>query len=84
MKPRSVGLMLKDQSNGCSYKKNRKIKNRKIKIKKEKEKSKKIGEEKSKKKGKSKKIKKRKRGLFSVVLGKMCVFCFYPIPDSQQ
>ena len=37
-------------------------------------------------KGKSKKLKKEKKekGLFSVVLDKMCVFCLYPIPDSQQ
>ena len=49
-------------------------------------KSKKIEKNQKSKKGKSKKIKKgkRKKNLFSVVLDKICVFCLYPIPDSQQ
>ena len=44
-----------------------------------------------KKKGKNPKNRKRKikkeanqKNLFSVVLDKICVFCLYPIPDSQQ
>ena len=28
--------------------------------------------------------KKTKKNLFSVVLDKICIFCLYPIPDSQQ
>ena len=39
---------------------------------------------KSKKTKKRKKNKKRKRVCFPVVLDKMCVFSFYPIPVSQQ
>ena len=31
-----------------------------------------------------KKQKKRKKNLFSVILDKICVFCLYIIPDSQQ
>ena len=31
-----------------------------------------------------KKIKKKRNNLFSVVPDKMCIFCLYPIPDSQQ
>ena len=56
--------------------KNRKKENPKI----EKGKSKKSKREKKSKKFK----KKRKKNLFSVVLDKICVFCLYPIPDSQQ
>ena len=44
-------------------------------------------EKKENQKKKSKKIEKRKKekkNLFSVVLDKMCVFCLYPVPDSQQ
>ena len=37
-----------------------------------------------KEKKESKKEKKEKRNLFLVVLDKICVFCLYPIPDSQQ
>ena len=69
-------------------------KNRKIK-KQKKEKSKKIEKgknSKNKKKenpqknGKRKKIqkKKKRKSLFPAVLDKMCIFCLYPIPDSQQ
>ena len=40
--------------------------------------------EKFKKKERKSKKQKKKKSLFSVVLDKMCVFCLYPIPDSQQ
>ena len=43
---------------------------------------KKIEKEKSKKKIEKGNSKKKK--LLSVVLDKMCIFCFYPISDSQQ
>ena len=40
---------------------------------------------KSKKKSKKKiKKEKEKEFFFSVILDKMCIFCLYPIPDSQQ
>ena len=35
-------------------------------------------------KNRKKKIQKKWKSLSSVVLDKMCVFCLYPIPDSQQ
>ena len=35
-------------------------------------------------KGKIQKKKKKKKEFVLVVLDKMCVFCLYPIPDSQQ
>ena len=54
-------------------KKNRKRKN-----------SKKIYIKKIKKKKKKNQEKKKKKNLFSVILDKICVFCLYPIPDSQQ
>ena len=37
-----------------------------------------------KKKNKKKSKKRKKKKLFLVVLDKICVFCLYPIPDSQQ
>ena len=59
-----------------------KKKQKKKKIQKtEKESSKKQKKEKSKKNRKGK-IQKKKN-LFSVVLDKICIFCLYPIPDSQ-
>ena len=36
------------------------------------------------KKKENEKKEKKKKILFSVVLDKMCVFCLYFIPDSQQ
>ena len=45
--------------------------------------NKKIKNQKSKIKKKIKK-EKRKKEFVSVVLDKMCIFCLYPIPDSQQ
>ena len=39
---------------------------------------------KNKNKKKSKRRKKKKKEFISVVLDKICVFCLYPIPDSQQ
>ena len=35
-------------------------------------------------KKKKSKVEKKKKSLFLVVLDKMCVFCLYPILDSQQ
>ena len=61
---------------------NRKRKNQKKK-KKKKSKNQKIEKSKNRKIEKSKR-RKKKKNLFSVVLDKMCVFCLYPIPDSQQ
>ena len=56
-----------------------------------KKKIKKIEKEKNQKNGKGKKSKKLKKSkrekekrLFAVVSDKMCVFCLYPILDSQQ
>ena len=61
---------------------------KKIQKKQKKEKSKKNRKGKNPKKQKNQKLKneekKRKKKLFSVVLDKICVFCLYPIPDSQQ
>ena len=61
-----------------SKKKIKKKENSKI----EKEKSKKI--EKGKIQKKIEKNQKKKGNLFLVVLDKICVFCLYPFPDSQQ
>ena len=63
--------------------KNKKKKKKKIqkKTRKFKKKSKKI---KNQKEENPKRSKKKRKNLFSVVLDKICVFCLYPIPDSQQ
>ena len=64
--------------------KNRKRKNSK-KIEKKNQKNRKRKNSKKNRKEKIKKNKRRKKKiLFSVVLDKICVFCLYPIPDSQQ
>ena len=39
--------------------------------------------QKEKEKEKEKEKRKKKKSLLSVVLDKMCVFCLYPIPNSQ-
>ena len=52
------------------------------KSKNRKKKSKKQKNPKKSEKGKSKR--KEEKNLSSVVLDKICVFCLYPIPDSQQ
>ena len=68
---------------------------RKIQKNRKKEKSKKIEKRKKSKKIEKEKVQKieknqkkenqkKKKNLFSVVLDKICVFCLYPIPDSQQ
>ena len=62
--------------------KNRKRKKEKSKKKIEKGNPKNIKKFKTKKK--KEKNQKRKEGLFFVVLDKMCIFCLYPILDSQQ
>ena len=53
-----------------------------VKIKKEN--PKKSEKRKIQKKLKKKEEKRKKKNLFSVILDKICVFCLYPIPDSQQ
>ena len=59
-----------------------------VKKKREKfEKNRKRKNPKKSKKEKSKRLikeEKKKKNLFSVVLDKICVFCLYPILDSQQ
>ena len=45
---------------------------------------KKKSKRKKSKKKKEEERKKKKKNLFSVVLDKICVFCLYPILDSQQ
>ena len=51
--------------------------------KKNQEKRKRIKRRKKSKKKTNPKKSKRKKRLFSIVLDKICVFCLYPIPDSQ-
>ena len=75
----------KKEKNPKNRKRKNPKKNRKGKIQKKIEKGKiqkKIEKEKVQKK--NPKEKKSKKNLFSVVLDKICVFCLYPIPDSQQ
>ena len=78
MKPCSVESMLKDQSNGRSYKikKSKKIRKKEKKIE--------INRKRKNQKNGQRRKKQKKKSLFSVVSDKMCVFCLYPIPDSQQ
>ena len=68
-------------------KKNKKNRKRKIPKKIEKGKIQKIEKRKNSKKIRKRKHPKnqeKKKNLFPVVLDKICVFCLYPIPDSQQ
>ena len=74
-------------------KKNRKRKNPKNQKKENSKKSKIQKIQKNQKRKNPKKIEKenpknprikKKKNLFSVILDKICVFCLYPIPDSQQ
>ena len=74
----------------CAHKKKQKKEKIQKKIKRRKSKKNRKRKIKKNRKGKIQKIekgkiqKKRKKNLFSVVLDKICVFCLYPIPDSQQ
>ena len=91
-----VWLAIESKSRWKKWKKNQKNRKRKnLKIEKGKrenqkkrkiqKKIQKIRKKEKKKKAKSKKIRKRKeKKLFPVVLDKICVFCLYPIPYSQQ
>ena len=91
MKPCLVGSILKDQSNGCLCKKRMKpcavgsmLKDQLSKklytlYEREAEYQFKKNQKKIKKKEK-----KKQKEFVSVVLDKICVFCLYPIPNSQQ
>ena len=75
---------IKSKSKSKKKKNHKEIKKRKNSKKSKKKKQRKEKDKKNQKSIIIKNQKKKKESLFSVVLDKICVFCFYPIFGSQQ